>query len=183
MNKRFYKHYIFLDQINEAIKKNLIKLNNANIIIDINEKNKINLDKENSIIKFAKENNIPFFIKNNFSKCLNNNSNGIFIDSKNKKVSRPVLLKKKFLIIGSVHNQIEYMHKIKQKCSILLLSPIFYNKKYSINSILNIVKFNLLSKDWSTELSALGGIDLKNVKKVSLTKAKGVGIKRLIFNI
>lgn len=183
MNKRFYKHYIFLDQINEAIKKNLLKLNNANIIIDINEKNKINLDKENSIIKFAKEKNIPFFIKNNFSKCLNNNSNGIFIDSKNKKVSRPVLLKKKFLIIGSVHNQIEYMHKIKQKCSILLLSPIFYNKKYSINSILNIVKFNLLSKDWSTELIALGGIDLKNIKKVSLTKAKGVGIKRLIFNI
>lgn len=183
MDKRFYKHYIFLDQINEAIKKNLLRLNNSNIIIDINEKNKINLDKEISIIKFAKENNIPFFIKNSFSKCINYNSNGIFIDAKNKKVTRPLLLKKNFLIISSVHNQLEYMYKIKQNCSILLLSPIFYNEKYSINSILNLVKFNLLSKEWSIELCALGGIDLKNVKKVSLTKAKGIGIKRLISKI
>ena len=40
MKKIFYKHYVFLEEINNLIKENLVKFNNINIIIDINKKDK-----------------------------------------------------------------------------------------------------------------------------------------------
>ena len=43
MNKTFYKHYVFLEEINDLLQKNLVKLNNVNIIIDINQNDKENL--------------------------------------------------------------------------------------------------------------------------------------------
>ena len=55
MNKTFYKHYVFLEEINDLLQKNLVKLNNVNIIIDINQNDKENLKKQHSIIKFAKK--------------------------------------------------------------------------------------------------------------------------------
>ena len=36
MNKIFYKHYVFLEQINKLIEENLLKFNNVNIIINVN---------------------------------------------------------------------------------------------------------------------------------------------------
>ena len=41
-----------------------------------------------------------------------------------------ILLKKNFKIIGSAHNQSEYSLKIKQGCKLIMLSPLFFNKKY-----------------------------------------------------
>jgi uncharacterized protein YrzB (UPF0473 family) len=59
MKKIFYKHYVFLEEINNLIKENLVKFNNINIIIDINKKDKKGLENQLSIIKFAKKNKIP----------------------------------------------------------------------------------------------------------------------------
>ena len=70
MNKIFYKHYVFLEEINDLIKGNLIKFNNINIIIDINQNDKKILQNQLSIIKFAKDNRIPFLIKNDFQKSI-----------------------------------------------------------------------------------------------------------------
>jgi 2-keto-3-deoxy-6-phosphogluconate aldolase len=61
-----------------------------------------------------------------------------------------------------------------------MLSPIFYNNKYSINKILNPIKFNLISLNWKTEICALGGISNNNIKKIKNTKAKSIGIKSWI---
>ena len=55
MKKIFYKHYVFLEEINNLIKENLVKFNNINIIIDINKKDKKGLENQFSIIKFAKK--------------------------------------------------------------------------------------------------------------------------------
>jgi thiamine-phosphate pyrophosphorylase len=87
---------------------------------------------------------------------------------------------KKFHIIGSAHNQLEYYFKKKQKCETIALSPVFFNPKYSANRILGIVKFNLISKMLITNLCALGGITEKNIKKINLTKASSVAFQRLI---
>jgi 2-keto-3-deoxy-6-phosphogluconate aldolase len=57
------------------------------------------------------------------------------------------------------------------------LSPIFFNKKYSINHILNIIKFNLTCLSWKIDICALGGINEKNIRKIKITKAKSIGIK------
>lgn len=46
-----------------------------------------------------------------------------------------------------------------------MLSPLFYNEKYSKNRILNTSKFNLMSLNWKIDLCALGGINIKNLKK------------------
>ena len=182
MNKIFYKHYVFLEEINNFIKDNLVKFSNINIIIDINDNTKKNLENQLTIIKFAKKNRIPFLIKNDFQNCLKYKANGIFISSDNKKITKPILLKKNFHIVGGAHNQLEYTQKSKQKCDLLMMSPLFFNEKYSKNRILNITKFNSKTIHWDIDLCALGGINSKTLKKVGLTKCKAVAFKKIIYN-
>jgi thiamine monophosphate synthase len=182
MNKIFYKHYVFLEEINDLIAENLVKFGNINIIIDINEKVKSALIKQISIIKFAEKNKIPFLIKNDFQKCVKYKASGIFIDSNYKKLTKPMLLKKNFYIIGSIHNQLEYMQKIKQNCHMLTFSPLFFNEKYSKNKILNISRFNQMALNWNVKLCALGGINSKTLKKIRLTKCIAVGFKKFILD-
>ncbi len=183
MKKIFYKHYVFLEEINDLIKENLFKLNNLNIIIDINEKDKKSIENQFSIIKFAKKNKIPFLLKNDFQKCIKYNASGIFIDANYKKLTKPILLKKSFYIIGSIHNQLEYMQKIKQNCHLLMLSPLFFNEKYSKNKILNILRFNHKALNWNIKLCALGGINSKTLKKIKLTKCVAIGFKKFILDV
>ncbi len=52
-----------------------------------------------------------------------------------------------------------------------MLSPIFFNRKYSINKILRIIKFNLITLNWNCNICALGGIKLDNLKMIKLTKS------------
>ena len=182
MNKIFYKHYVFLEEINNFIKDNLVKFSNINIIIDINENNSKNLDNQLSIIKFAKKNKIPFLIKNDFQKSVKYKASGVFMSSDNKKITKPILLKKNFCIIGNAHNQLEYTQKLNQKCQLLMLSPLFFNEKYSKNRILNILKFNSKSMHWKINLCALGGINSKTLKKSKLTKCVAIAFKKIISN-
>ena len=176
MNKIFYKHYIFLEQINKLIEEKLLKFNDINIIIN----NKNTLDNEINIINFAKRNKIPFLFKNNVRKCIKYNSNGIFIEAANKETIKTTLFKKDFLIIGAAHNQLEYYFKKKQNCKIIALSPIFYNPKFSKNKILGATRFNLISRIWNTDLCALGGINETNIKKIDFTKASSIAFQRYI---
>jgi thiamine-phosphate pyrophosphorylase len=123
---------------------------------------------------------IPFFLINNYQLCSKYNSNGIFLSSINKQTIKPILLKKNFKIIGSAHNQSEYFLKIKQGCKLIMLSPLFFNKKYSENKILNVLKFNLISRRWNKNLCALSGINQENIKKIKLTTANSIAFKRFI---
>jgi thiamine-phosphate pyrophosphorylase len=182
MSKIFYKHYVFLEEINNLIKDNLVKFSNINIIIDINENTSKNLENQLSIIKFAKKNRIPFLIKNDFQKSVKYKANGVFIDSDHKKIIKPILLKKNFYIVGSAHNQLEYVQKLKQNCHLLMLSPLFFNEKYSKNRILNILKFNSKSIHWKINLCALGGINANTLTKVTLTKCVAIAFKKIISN-
>jgi len=182
MKKIFYKHYVFLGKINNLIKENLVKFNNINIIIDIDKKDKKGLENELSIIKFAKKNNIPFLFKNDFQKCIKFNAFGIFIEGNYKKITKPMLLKKNFHIVGGAHDQLEYAQKLRQKCHLLMLSPLFFNEKYSKNKILNISKFNQKALNWKIKLCALGGINSKTLKKIKLTKCMAIGFKKFIFD-
>jgi hypothetical protein len=74
----------------------------------------------------------------------------------------------------------EYFIKYQQGCETIMLSPIFYNVKYSINKILKPIKFNLMARNWKTNLCALGGLTDKNMKKIQMTKAKSIGFKSFI---
>ena len=128
-NKLLYKNYIFLEEINDLIKENLLKFSNVSIIVDIRH-DKIKESKNAlSIINFARKNKIPFIIKNNYQECIKYKAVGILIVSQNKRNIKPLLLKRKFNIIGKTHNQLEYLQKVNQNCSLIMLSPLFFNKK------------------------------------------------------
>jgi thiamine-phosphate pyrophosphorylase len=180
MKKNFYKHYVFLKETNKLIEEKIVKFNDINIIINIDDNDKKSIKNENNIIKFAKKNKIPFLIKNNIKKCFKFNSAGIYIDATNKKIIKTQLFKRKFIIIGTAHNQLEYYFKKRQNCKIIALSPIFHNPKFSINKILGATKFNLVSRIWKTDLCALGGVNESNIKKIKITKASAIAFQRYI---
>jgi thiamine monophosphate synthase len=175
------KKYIFIQNLNEEIKKNIKKLSNVRIIINNIDFNEISLRQILEIQNFCKKNKIPFFIIDNYKIALKFKAQGIFISSSNKKMLLKPFLNKKFKIIGSSHNQLEYFFKKRQQCETITLSPIFFNPKYSKNRILNPIRFNLISKNWNTNLCALGGILRENIKKINLTKVSSVAFQRLIF--
>ena len=180
IDKIFYKHYVFLEQINKLIEENLLKFDDINIIINVNNNSKNSLDNEINIINFAKNNKIPFLFKNNIRKCIKYSSDGIFIDSINKETIKSTLFKKDFLIIGAAHNQLEYYFKKRQNCKIIALSPIFYNPKFSKNKTLGPTRFNLITQIWDADLCALGGINETNIKKLNITRASAIAFQRYI---
>ena len=91
-------------------------------------------------------------------------------------------IKSDFKIVGAAHNSIEYSIKTQQKCKKFMLSPLFFNKKYSNNQILGVIKFNLITKYWKNELCALGGINLNNFKRLKMCKVSSVAFISLIYS-
>jgi len=181
MIKNKLKKYIFIKDLNEEIKKNIKKLFNVEIIINNIDFSEISLKRFLEIQNFCQKNKIPFYIIDNYKIALKLKAQGIFISSDNKRIIPNLFLYKKFKIIGSAHNQLEYFFKKRQQCETITLSPIFFNPKYSKNKVLNPIKFNLISKDWNANLCALGGILDENIRKINLTKVSSIAFQRLIF--
>jgi len=180
MRLHHYKYYIFINEFNKTIKKNLTELSKPNLILNFKINDQSSLILAQNIIKFCKFNQIPFYTIDDVKTAKKLNAHGIFISSNNRKVGLSLCVNPKFKLIGSAHNQLEYFFKLRQNCQTLMLSPIFYNNKYSLNKILNPVKFNLISMNWKTDVCALGGISNNNIKKVKITKVKSIGIKSWI---
>ena len=176
MNNYRLKYYIFLDELNEKIIKNIQNLKKRKIDLKLIVSEKILF----SILDFVKYSKIPFFIIDNVKLATKHKANGIFLTSKNRSLINITKSSQRIKVIGSAHNQYEYFIKERQGCSTIFLSPIFYNKKYTLNKILHINKFNLITLNWMTSIGALGGINLKNLKLIKLTRSNSIGIKSLI---
>jgi thiamine-phosphate pyrophosphorylase len=174
------KFYFFTDTLNEIITKNIKNFKKLSFIYKSNSINDINHTKINKIKNFCKKNKIPFFISDSFKLAKKYGADGIFLSSAYKKIGNIVLKKKNFKIIGSAHNQFEYSLKKQQLCEMILLSPLFYNKKYSQNMILNVCKFNLISMNWKKKICALGGINLNNLKKLNMTRSSAAAFISLM---
>lgn len=176
MNNYRLKYYIFLDELNEKIIKNIQNLKKRKIDLKLIVSEKILF----SILDFVKYSKIPFFIIDNVKLATKHKANGIFLTSKNRSLINITKGSQRIEVIGSAHNQYEYFIKERQGCSTIFLSPIFYNKKYSLNKILHIHKFNLMALNWKKSIGALGGINLKNLKLIKLIRSQSIGIKSLI---
>lgn len=174
------RFFFFTDNLNDYVINNIYKFKNIAIIYKNNNSYNVNNEKILIIKKFCKKNKIPFFIGDNFKLAKKYDVDGLFISSLNKKIFNFRNFKKNFFLIGSAHNMIEYNFKIMQGCKSIMLSPIFYNNKYSTNKILGVVKFNLISLRWKINVCALGGINLKNLAKIKMTNAKSVAFISLI---
>ena len=173
------KFYFFIDTLDEIIRKNIKNFKKLSFIYKSNSINNINHTNIKTIKNFCRKNKIPFFISDNFKLAKKYEADGIFLSSSYKKIGN-IVLKKNFRIIGSVHNQLEYSLKNKQSCEMIMLSPLFYNKKYSQNKILNVCKFNLISIHWKKKICALGGINLNNLKKLNMTRSSAAAFISLM---
>jgi thiamine-phosphate pyrophosphorylase len=176
------KFYFFTDTLDEIIIKNIKNFKKLSFIYKSESINNINIANVSTIRKFCKKNKIPFFISDNFRLAEKCKADGIFLSSSFKKIGNIFLKKNNFKIIGSAHNQFEYFLKERQLCDVIMLSPLFYNKKYSQNKILNVCKFNLISMNWEKKICALGGINLNNIKKLNMTRSSAAAFISLMKN-
>jgi len=161
-NKYYFIHKFDTNNINQLDK------NTGIILRNYNSKNKI--DTILRLKKFCKKKGFKFYLSNNVKLALNLNLDGAYIPSFNKDIEHiSFSLNKKFLILGSAHNNKEIKIKEKQKVKIIFLSSIFKkNKNY-----LGLYKFKLLSKLTNTKVIALGGISNRNIKKLKLLNCYG----------
>ena len=176
MKHKFLIYYIFIEEINEIIIKNILILKNRKYRLNI-------LTSDNSVHKisqFAKVSKIPFYVIDNIKSAIKYKASGVFLSGKNKSLSKNLVNIARLKVIGSAHTQMEYYIKKQQNCDIIMLSPIFFNKKYSLNKILGPIKFNLITLNWNCKVCALGGIKLSNLKMINLTKAKAISFMSLI---
>ena len=179
------RQFLIINKLNDDVKEKIKKFININIILynfDDEVDGQLKIDNFNTVeaINYCKKNQLPFYITDNLKLALQTKANGIFLSAKNKKII-PKIQKLNFEIIGSAHNQIEYYFKKKQGCTLLMLSPIFFNKKYSENKILGPMKFNLMSSSWNNNLCALGGITSKTLSKIKLTRASSIAFVSLVL--
>jgi thiamine monophosphate synthase len=182
INKNYLeKFFFFTDSINNEIIKKIIKFKNISIIYSTSNKNN-NLNELNKIKSFCKKSNIKLYITNDLKLAINIKADGLYLNNNFKKKIIINYKKSTFKVITAVHSQREYWLKTVEIFDDLIISPIYYNNKYSINKILGPIKFNLLTLGWDKRKYALGGINLNNLKKIYLTKSYGVGFVSLIKN-
>ena len=160
-----------MDQYDHKIFKNNI----TNLGIIYRNYHSSNREKELSkISKACKKKRYKLFVSNSIKLMLKVKADGLYIPSFNKREKFLNNENRKFIILGSAHNQKEIHEKIQQKCKIIFISPIFFVKK--ANTYLDIHKFNFLCKSKGINFFALGGINKKNIKKLNvLFNAKGFG--------
>ena len=161
--------YYFINHFNI----NEIKKLNINIsLIYRNYKDKLDLKVIKNIKKICCKQKRKFYISNNFKVARTLKLDGVYIPSFNNLLNfENISVHKNFKIIGSAHNKIQLINKIKQGCIEVFISPIFKTKKSK--SFLNISKFNLISNSSDLKIIALGGINASNFYKLRMAKCYG----------
>lgn len=163
------KKYYF---INKFDTNSINKQDKQTSVIYRNYDSKIDESIIYNINNYCKKNSIKFFLSNNIELAIKLNLNGVYIPAFNNSFKHLAYsLKKNFKIIGSAHNIREIEVKKIQKCDEIFISSLFYNPKNK--NFLGIVKFNLLAMKTNLKVIALGGIQEKNLKKLTLTKSDG----------
>ena len=165
-NKIFNKYYF----INKFDQSHLDNQHKETIIIYRNHNSAINKKTILKIKYYCKKKGNKFLLSNNIKLAINLDLDGVYISSFNKdKKHLSYSFKKKFIILGSVHNVYEMKTKELQNVKVFFLSSIFKKNK----NFLGIYKFRLLSYLSKKPIIALGGISNNNLKKINLTTCHG----------
>ena len=168
------KYFLIIENIKDINLKN-IKIRNKFFIIYRNDKK---IDDLSDLFRFrqvCKSKAIKFFVANDIKLAIILNSDGIYLSSYNKELKFLNYKKSNFEIIGSAHNLKEVSDKIKQGCSLILLSKLFlvdYKKK---SPFLGVIKFNNFLKI-SKNLIPLGGIKEHNLNNLNNVLCEGFAI-------
>ena len=176
-NKKNLEAYYFIDQINKSTISTILKFRNISLIYMSQDNSFSNIQDLMKIKEFSTKNNLKFYVTDNIRLAIKVKANGIYLTKNYNRMLHNYNCKKDFLILGSVHNQLEYYRKSIQNCKKFFLSPIFYNRKYSINKILGVIKFKIISKDWKDKAIPLSGINQRNIKQALLANKKQIAFR------
>ena len=163
----FKSIYYYIDKFN---KDEIYKLNKSINIIYRNYSSSLDTKEISQLVNFCKKQRRKVYISNNLKSALKYNFDGVYIPSFNRSIKHlSYQLKDNFTILGSAHNIKEIRQKELQKVKLIFISSIFKeNKNY-----LGLCKFNNLVKLSNSKIIALGGINIRNIKMLSLTNCFG----------
>ena len=159
--------YYFINKFNP---NHIKKLDKDISIIYRNYNLPINTNLLIKIRDFCKKNRRKFYLSNNVKLALKFNLNGAYLPSFNTDTKHlNYKIKSNFLLIGSAHNLREIRIKETQKVSQIFVSSLFKLEK----NYLGFYKFINLSKLSKRKVIALGGINKKNLNRLSLLNISG----------
>ena len=167
MHNKILKKYYFINKFDQS---HIDKQDKRTIIIFRNYDQKVD---EKLIIKiknYCKKKGNKFLLSNNIKLAIKLKLDGAYIPSFNKDTKHlSYSFRKKFILLGSAHNVYEMRTKELQCVNTIFLSSIFkQNKNY-----LGINRFKLISLLSDKPVTALGGISVKNLKKLKLINCLG----------
>ena len=171
MIKKNFKLFFFIEKLNEL---NLDHVKKIGAILILRNPEKVDLI---DLIKFDKRcinKKITLFIQNSVKILFLLKTNNFYISAYNK--SQFKQLKKinhKVKIIGSAHNIPEIYEKLTQGCEYIVLSRVFKTTNKFKKTFLGTTKFNLLTRNFSQKFIALGGINEKNFRLLTLLDIHG----------
>ena len=167
MHKDLPKVYYFISKFD---KNNINKLNDNIALIYRNYNKKVNKSLIIKIKKYCKLKRRKFFLSNNFKLAIKLGLDGVYLPSFNNDLKHLNFPKKKnFYVIGSAHNYKEIKNKELQKVDLIFIASLFNRKK----TYLGLNKFMALTRLTKKKIIALGGINKKNLKKLSLLNVYG----------
>lgn len=145
--------YYIISEFNSKIERNLRKNSKINVIF----RPKVN-DYNNQILKRIIKTNVynKIYLANKSNICPIQGLAGIYISAFNKKTVISSYFKDKS-VVGSAHSIREICEKIRSKCNIIFLSPIFKDK--TNRRAIGMIKFLLMSNHFKNiTFYPLGGI-------------------------
>ena len=171
MIKKNFKLFFFIEKLNEL---NLDYVKKIGAILILRNPEKVDLEDLKKFNKRCISKKINLFIQNNVKILFLLKTNNFYISAYNK--SQFKQLKKinhKVKIIGSAHNIPEIYEKLTQGCEYIVLSRVFKTTNKFKKTFLGTTKFNLLTRNFSQKFIALGGINEKNFRLLTLLDIHG----------
>ncbi len=171
MIKKNFKLFFFIEKLNEL---NLDYVKKIGAILILRNPEKVDLI---DLIKFDKRcinKKITLFIQNSLKILFLLKTNNFYISAYNKSQFKQLRnINRKIKIIGSAHSIPEIHEKLMQGCEYIILSRIFKTSNKLKKGCLGTTKFNLLTQNFSHKFVALGGINEKNFRLLSLLDIYG----------
>ena len=171
MIKKNFKLFFFIEKLNEL---NLDYVKKIGAILILRNPEKVKIEDLKKFNKRCIEKRITLFIQNSIKILFLLKTNNFYISAYNKSQFKQLRkINRKVKIIGSAHNIPEIQQKIDQGCEYILLSRIFKTSNKFKKGFLGTTKFNLLTRNFSQKFIALGGINEKNFRLLSLLNIHG----------
>ena len=164
-------YYLFVENARE-FNLNIIKIRKKFNIIYRNLGSKEQMKEISNFRKDCKRNGVRFYIANDTILLTKLKADGLYISAHNNNLLLNRFAEKGFDIIGSAHNQKEINIKEKQGCSVVIFSRLFETNYSYKKGHLGVRKFNTICLRSKLELVPLGGINEKNLNKISSVISK-----------